>query len=283
MRVKRNDIGGLLNSPPPTPEMRQMSGREIAAQNELAVLMAIRDYGHLRTAEIASAVWPTARYPEQLAQRTLRRLLAKGEVLQRVNAIASVSWVLASAGVTRLELFGGNATHGRDIVGVAGATFVHRTLASAFLIRQSSVNGSFAIGEYGIAHGRAPATRQVLSKRFGKLPDGLVLRGNAVDWVEVEASAKPLNDLKAVLKAAEWVGLPLVPEQPYRLSRLFIVFDKRQGHARRILKAARELWGHLPRSEQQRLRERIVLAQAEVSSPLKICGFSETRLSDYQA
>lgn len=57
-------------------------------------------------------------------------------------------------------------------------------------------------GEYATAHGRAPMSRQGLSERFGKLPDGLVVRGSVVDWVGVEASAKPLVELKNVLRAA---------------------------------------------------------------------------------
>ena len=282
MKLNINDMGALLSRPTPVSCQHRPSGREVAAQNEVAVLLAIRDYGHLRTADVAAAVWPTEKYGEQLAQRTLKRLLAGGYVLRRVNTLASSSWVLASAGASRLELYGGEASHGRDIVGVAGATFVHRTLASAFLIRKSTAEGVAVFGEYAIAHGRAPASKQAMSKRFGKLPDGLVIRGKIVDWIEVEASAKPMNDLKAVLKPAEWFGLPFAPGQSLTLGQLIIVFDRRQEHGRRILKAAHDRWLQLSHSEQQKLRGRIVLAQADVSTPLRIRGFTETRLSEYR-
>lgn len=175
MKISIQEVSGILTRPIEPPKPRKLSGREVAVRNEVAVLGVIRDYGHLRTSEIAFAVWPDARFRDQLAQRTLRRLLSHGEVLQRVNTLATRSWVLAYAGVARLELFGANARHGRDIVGVAGATFVHRTLASAFLIHQAAMDGQTAYGEYAIAHGRAPATRQALSERFAKLPDGLNL------------------------------------------------------------------------------------------------------------
>lgn len=282
MKINIQDVNGILAHPSPPPAPRKLSGREVALRNELAVLSVIRDYGHLRTAEIASAVWPGARYRDQLAQRTLRRLLAQGEVLQRVNTLATRSWVLASAGVARLELFGADARHGRDIVGVAGATFIHRTLASAYLIYRAGMAAQTTYGEYAIAHGRAPMSRQGLSKRFGKLPDGLVVRGSVVDWVEVEASAKSLEELKNVLRAAEWVGQPLVPGGPLTIGGLTIVFDRRQDHARRILRAARERWGHLSRQDQEKLCSRVTLAFASVSGPLRIEEFAELRLNEYR-
>ncbi|MGZ3182073.1 MAG: hypothetical protein ACXU8N_06490 [Telluria sp.] len=277
MKFNLSEFSCILSAPTTPLEPIRQCGRQIAMENEIAVLTVIRQFGHLRTAEIAAAVWPDAKYSEQLAQRTLRRLAAKSEVLQRVNTLASRSWVLAAGGASRLELFGTSARHGRDIVGVAGSTFVHRTLATAYLVHRATL-GDASYGEYALAHGLGPVTRQQLTGQFNKAPDGLTVRGAQAYWVEVEASAKPLDELKSVLRVAERVGQPLSKGAAISLAGLHIVFDRRQDHGRRIVRAAREQWGDLPRQLQENMCSRITVVLADVRAPLRISGFENLSL-----
>ncbi len=77
MKLPSNDLNGLLNkpaTPTPAPQRRQTpkrSGREIARANELKAMKLVAQFGHLRISELARAVWPLARYGEQLARRTV--------------------------------------------------------------------------------------------------------------------------------------------------------------------------------------------------------------------
>lgn len=281
MKLNLNDVRGVLRPKAPPALTRKLSGREQRNRNELAVLRALHAFGHLRTAELAAAVWPDARYAEQLAQRTLRRMLDAGEVLQRINSLATPSWVLASKGAARLELYAGvSARHGRDIVGVAGATFVHRTLGSAYLIHRATTDKVEVFGEYALAHRSDGLSKAALTKRVGKLPDGLVRLpdANGLEWVEVEASAKPLDELKQVLRVAEKVGQPLAGAADTVLRRVVVVFDARQNHKRRLAKAARELWGHLPSSERSKMLSIVLVVEAQVSGVLRIEQFQTRSL-----
>lgn len=84
MKLPSHDLNGLLSKPAtpnPAPKRRQApkrSGREIARANELKAMQAVARFGHLRIAELAPAVWPLARYGEQLARRTAARLVGQG-------------------------------------------------------------------------------------------------------------------------------------------------------------------------------------------------------------
>jgi hypothetical protein len=281
MKLNLNNVSGVLRPKAPPAPTRKLSGREKRTSNELAILRALHAFGHLRTAELAAAVWPDARYGEQLAQRTLRRMLEAGEVLQRINSLASPSWVLASKGVARLELYAGvSARHGRDIVGVAGATFVHRTLGCAYLIHRATSDKVEVFGEYALAHRSDGLSKAALTKRIGKLPDGLVKlsNGQGLEWVEVEASAKPLDELKQVLRVAEKVGQPLAGAADTVLRRVVVVFDARQNHTKRLAKAARELWGHLPSAERNKLLATVLVVEVRVSGVLRIEGFQTLSL-----
>lgn len=134
MKLPSNDLCGLLSkpaTPSPTPKLRQVprrSGREIARANELKVMKAVTQFGHLRISEIARAVWPQARYAEQLARRTVARLVARGLLLERRNALGSKSLCMTRGGAAWLDARGVEAQHTLDLSSVAGSTFFHRTL-----------------------------------------------------------------------------------------------------------------------------------------------------------
>jgi hypothetical protein len=258
-------------------------------QNEHAVLSNIRLFGHLRAHEVAAVVWPEAKYGLQMAHRLLNRLGEAGLILARKNTLGSTSYVLTTRGAGRLDLMGLPCRHGRDIVGVAGATFLHRTLATRYLIERQ-VAGAEVLGEYAIAHGWAPLTKDTIAKRFGKLPDGFVFyasskRGDEqrlVDWVEVEQAAKPLEDLKAVVRQALRLGEPLGGKSGYFLSRLVIVFARSENHASRILKAASQIWADRNISNFNEIEARIMLVFVDVGFPLRWQGHQSISLNDYR-
>lgn len=258
----------------------------VHAERRLQLLKALRHYGHLRTNEVALALYPDAAYGQQLAQRLVRKAITAGLVLPRRNTLGGNSVVLAEGGVAALELAGLSARHGRDIVGVAGATFLHRMLATQYLLNRA--RNATAFGEYAIVHGLAPITREGMVKRFLKVSDGLVSysidQGPVVDAVEVEQSAKPMSELAGgVLRWAEFVGSTLAGPGSATVHRLVVVFDGSQGHAKRLLRAARERWGHRPQVEQQTLLRRVVLASADVGPGMTWRGCQERTLAAWAA
>lgn len=94
MRVSSDFIGGLLRPPAPKPKLP--TARERAAANRLNVLRAVAEHGSLRCSDLAAACWPAATFGEQMAQRTVRALVAAGELMPRRNALGGVSFVLNS-------------------------------------------------------------------------------------------------------------------------------------------------------------------------------------------
>lgn len=211
----------------------------------------------------------------------MRRALDAELVLSRRNTLGGNSVVLSDGGVAALELAGLNARHGRDLVGVAGATFLHRTLATQYLLHRA--RNARAFGEYAVAHGLAPVGREELSKRFAKVPDGLVYyktdQGEVVDIVEVEQSAKPMAELVNVLRWSEVVGSVLGEPGGAKVRRLVVVFDGSQGHARRLLRAARERWGNSGTADQLSAMRRVVLASVDVGPGATWRGCEEKTLA----
>ncbi len=228
------------------------------------------------------ALYKAARNGRQLAQRLLSGAAKVGLVLPRTNALGSTSWVMAERGVAKLDLLGYKARHGRDIVGVAGSTFLHRTLATQYLLQRAK-GATSVFGEYAIAHGMAPIRREAMSARFHKLADGLVVystdQGLAVDVVEVEASSKPMGELVGVLGWAEVVGSLLDGPGSPRIARLVVVFDGSQGHARRLVRAARERWRHCGHAEQQAVMRRVVLCAARIGPGRSWLGGEEKTMA----
>ncbi len=257
------------------------STRALHAERMRALLTLVRSFGHLRAHEVAMGLYRDARYGLQLAQRLLKSAHGAGLLIRRKNTLGGHSYVLAERGVAQLELMGLSARHGRDIVGVSGPTLTHRLLASQYLLTRA--RSAMAFGEYAIAHGYAPVHRDALAKRFLKLPDGLVVyadqAGPVFDAVEAEVSAKPLKELVRCLSWAECVGSTLDGPGTPRLARLVFVFDGSEGHARRILRAARERWGHCGPTEQAAAMRRVVLCAARVGAMASWHGCEETTLA----
>lgn len=292
MRVKLNDLTGLIQRRSPEVEasrvhQKKASGLKIARANELRVATAISKFGHLRIAEIGHAVWPKGSCNEQMAQRTCRRLLTAGYVLARRNAVGETSYVLTNAGANALELRGIVARNTLELSSVAGATFIHRSIGSRFLISEMG-RGYEVAGEYEISTGRVPFSIAELAKRLKKQPDGLVWKSNAegelqFSWVEVENAAKPKTELLRLLSVASHVGRCVDVQHKASLVRLTIVYDAALNHDRRLLLAANVLWGDLPQSKRIQLESRVDLVAASIAQPLRWLGSSTQTLSQFRA
>ncbi len=285
-------LHGLLSklapaNPSPSHRARatpRRSGRETARLNEHKVLRAVAQFGHLRIGELARAVWPQARYAEQLARRTVARLVASGLLLERRNALGSRSLCLTRGGAAWLELRGVAAQHTLDLSSVAGSTFFHRTLATRYLIERQ-VEGAQVVGEYQLLRRKAPFDVDAVMRAMRKLPDGMVWQRRAsgpmdVELVEQEAAAKARQELEKCLKMAELVGRPLDARGLYRVGGLVFVYDRELNHARRILLAAASLWGDRPHAERVMLERRVKLVAVELRDPLVWVGSSTVTLHD---
>lgn len=292
MKLPSNDLHGLLSRPTrpgptrattprqaPTP-----GGRGAARLNELEAMKAISQFGHLRICELARAVWPHARFAEQMARRTAARLVALGLLLERRNALGSKSLCVTRGGAAWLDARGVEAQHTLDLSSVAGSTFFHRTLATRFLVERQ-VQGFHVAGEYQLLRRKTPFPIDGLVKALRKLPDGLVWQRKAdgvafVELVEQEAAAKARQELEKCLRAAEYVGRSLDSAGRYRIGGLVFVFDRDLNHARRILLAANSLWGDRPLAERAELEKRVKLVAVELRDPLVWVSSSAVTLHD---
>lgn len=265
---------------------RKQCGREVARKNELATLKTIAQFGHARISEISRSGWPRARYGEQVARRTVARLVSQGLLLGRRNALGSTSYCLTRGGAAWLDARGVEAQHTLDLSSVAGSTFFHRTLATRYLIERQ-VEGYQVAGEYLLLRRKMPFPIDGLVKALRKMPDGMVWQRKpdgsvAVELVEQEATAKARTELEKCLKAAEFVGHALDRDGAYRVSGLVFVFDRELNHARRIALAANSLWGGRTLAERATLERRVKLVAVELRDPLVWVTSSVTTLHDFR-
>lgn len=297
MRISTSEIPGLLSgrltSQPIAIKQAasrvavpSQSGREVARANELNCVIAVSKWGHLRIQELARSVWPKARYAEQLAARTARRLTKQGLLLERRNALGGRSLCLTRTGVTWLEIRGVEAQHTLDLTSVSGPTFFHRTFATRYLIERQNA-GQHVAGEYLILRRKLPFKIEALSRALRKLPDGFTWSRMpdgtmAVELIEQEAASKARGELEKCLRAATYVGSCLPGDTVYKLSALVFVFDGSLSHARRILLAATSLWGDKPALERIKLEQRVKLVHVELRPPLVWVGQRVMTLHDFR-
>ena len=297
VKFSNTEMAGLLSGRPASPAHatkpvasrkapQSLSGREVARINELNCVAAVAKWGHLRLQELARAVWPSARYGEQLAGRTTRRLVKQGLLLERRNALGGRSLCLTRAGVAWLEVRGIEAQHTLDLSSVSGPTFFHRTFATRYLIERQ-VAGQHVAGEYLILRRKLPFKIEALCKALRKMPDGFswgrMPDGTmAVELLEQESASKARSELEKCLRAALYIGTSLPGDKVYKLTALVFVFDGSLSHARRILLAANSVWGDRPVLERIALEKRVKLVAVELRPPLVWIGQRVTTLYDFR-
>jgi hypothetical protein len=275
MRLSPDLLTGLLRAP--APKSKQPTSRERAAMNQRRVLQAVAEHGHLRCADLAAACWPAARFGEQMAQRTVRGLVERGELMPRRNAHGGLSYVLTRPGAAALEVRGIAARHGLDLASVSGPTATHFGLTSRWCLHKRC-EGFQTFTEYALVNGQAPVTAQQLLKRYGKLPDAVVIKGERLWLVETESAPKSTQELMRIAALVEHTGRKVLPELPFVLAGLFVVFNAEQNHAGRITKAARERWQRFSAADQATLASRVTLSRVSLGLPLVWRGCSEERL-----
>lgn len=297
VKFSNTDMAGLLSgrqlftldaAKPPSRHnvQKSLSGRDVARENELSCVVAVSKWGHLRLQELARTVWPSARYGEQLAGRTARRLVKQGLLLERRNALGGRSLCLTRAGVAWLEVRGIEAQHTLDLSSVSGPTFFHRTFATRYLIERQ-IAGQYVAGEYLILRRKLPFKIEALCKALRKMPDGFSWSRMpdgvmAVEIIEQEAASKARAELEKCLRAALYVGTSLPGDTAYKLSSVAFVFDDSLSHARRILLAANSLWGDRPALERINLEKRVKLVAVDLRPPLVWVGQRVMTLHDFR-
>lgn len=266
---------------------------EVALENEYAVLKLLRNFGHLRRQDIALGVWPNSSVSsaEQMVRRTMQRLLDKKLVLDRRNSYASDSFVLSRNGANLLLMDGLDALPGYNIQSVNGPQFYHRTLGNVFLLKKMGL-GFEALSEYALLQKWSPLTRTNLAQRFKKMPDGLLLKSGSslgltgvkyvADWVEVESTYKPKEELQKVLdmgwRSGEWLNT----QENILLDKLYIVYNSElKNHEGAILKALESQIKEKPVDNLDDILDCIVLVSATIKLPLKWVSHEERTALDF--
>ena len=276
MRLHPSEVSSLLGAA--RAQENAPSSAAIARGHRQATLRLLARYGHCRTSDIARAVWPDARYAMQMAQRCVREWAREGIILRRVNALRSRSWVLARAGVAELDAMGVAARHGCDLVSVAGATFVHRCIENRYCIERE-LRDAVCYGEHAIQSGHAPVSASYLAHRYGKLPDCIaVVNRCAVDWCEVESSAKALDEIVRILELASRVGQPFAQNSALQFARVVFVCEANRGHEKRIVRAAGRAWVGASAELRERYLRAVRIARVTLSDGLRWIGCEEKSL-----
>jgi hypothetical protein len=187
-------------------------GREIARENEVKVLRALHRCGWLSSRQIGALAWqPWSKSPSatpdltppvatasgwRMAQRTLRRLFDRKQVLRSRAPNGSLIYALSEAGARRLQQLGVPASSGKDLIrSFSAAQFLHRSIANSVFIG-GLIAGFKCSSENEIARDRWIGTANGIA---GKKAD-VVLQGNGqIWWIEIERSRKSARDYAKLL------------------------------------------------------------------------------------
>lgn len=261
-----------------------VDGRIVEFTNELRVLVAIKQFGHLRKSEIAIAVWPksTSRSAYIMASKTVNKLVQKGLLIKKINTLGGASYVLGAKGVAKLKEHDIFTQEGYDLA-FDGPQFFHRTLGTCYLLEKSK-SGNEVFGEYGILKNWSPVTKEYLKDRFKKVPDGMITYSKGsfgysndirpTDWVEVESAYKSYDELKKALDLLK-IGTSLDSEGKVILHKLVFVYDCRQEHENRILRGIKKFLRENPQLDPQQTLEEIVFASCYIDPPFVWRGVIE--------
>ena len=183
------------------PKFTGTSPVELGQHNMLVALLALHLFGHVRRTELMHLLWPdqSAESRNVSASRLFKRMEDAGLIDRKLNGLGSISYVLSLKGARIASPHVPEVvSSGAPIRGMQGGTFFHRTLGTAWLIRKL-LEGLDVYGEYALGANTHPYRQADLRRKYGKLPDGLILRphdnsdGSQIllaDWLEVESSHK---------------------------------------------------------------------------------------------
>lgn len=274
------------------PYFRAPNPHAQAAANLYRALVAVHLFGHIRHAELARLVWPeaTADTRATAASRFFKKLVTQKYLVKRLNSMGTYSYVLGLRGAMYVgRHLKEGSREGTRISGVQGRGFFHRTLGSAWMVEQL-LAGKDVHTEFSVNSGRYAITRQALAARWGKLPDGLVVREELdengkvlhylVDWLEVESTHKGLKERSRVMDMIWVLGRPLLDNLPFYLDRLILLYTADSGHEAMLVQSAITRWrqdGHQI-DDPKALLGSVLLVAADVSAPLSIRGFNEQDL-----
>ncbi|MFK3738736.1 hypothetical protein [Massilia sp. TN1-12] len=230
------------------------------------ILVVLGEWGHLRVAEIARAIWPSAKYSVQLAYRAIRKLEIAGHVLARANAVGTQSYVLTRRGAAHVEALGYNARHGLDLCSISGATFIHRSIATRFGI-EAVLAGQIVYGEHKISGGLEIFRSEGLRRQFGKLPDLLFgeTLGEGLWWGEVESAAKSSAEIARCLRIAT-LSKTLFHGTQRKLLGVVFICDGRFNHERRIQNVAKVLWANISPEKRLELSRRVQFVRVQLGT-----------------
>ncbi|MCC5611791.1 hypothetical protein LC612_34930 [Nostoc sp. CHAB 5834] len=256
----------------------------MAVENEVKVLKVLRMFGHLRRQEIALAVWPrsspTSAYV--MACRTVSRMLKGGLVLDKSNSLGGNSLVLAAKGVAVLRNHHITAQEGYDLA-FDGPQFYHRTLGTCYLLEKAKA-GAEVFGEFALLKDWAPVHKEILRERLRKLPDGLIAHPKGsfgygedirpVDWIEVESSYKPYEEVKKALSV--FMKSPeLNKEGTVIFNRMVFVYNSRQKHEQQILRYIKQFLKEHSHLSADMVLPEIIFARCSVNFPFVWGGMAE--------
>lgn len=264
---------------------------EAGHYNILVVLLALHLFGHVRRSELMYLLWPNQSTESRnvSASRLFTKMERDGLIDRKLNALGSVSYVLSLRGARIAAPYVPEVvSSGAPIRGMQGSTFFHRTLGTAWLIRKLR-EGLDVYGEYALA-ANTHSYRQVdLRRKYGKLPDGLVLRPHAntdgsqillADWLEVESSHKrPLN-LDSITKIVWQMGEPLAGYDNTYLDRVCFLYTRDSSHENAIVRAVDARLAVSPVDDVDALLSSVLMVRAVAQAPLVIQGFEEHTLAD---
>jgi hypothetical protein len=181
-------------------------GRIIAAKNEVLTLAMLDRFGWLKTSQIGRLVWRSGTEDGQrrMAQKTLKRLREKHEILTKMAPDGAAIHALALGGARKLREHGLETIAHKDAMR-SMVHYEHRTKANEILI-QTLLSGRKGWTEHEIQRCEAP-----IKALRGKVPDALldythkapslsVEAEQVLAWVEVENAYKPNKELNKVIQ-----------------------------------------------------------------------------------